>query len=171
MISQGITGRPKKWCAVLLRKGCAGFLAFGMLGCSSSKTAERVQQQILAKEEQQNNALLRNDAASLGPMCAAELAWTNSSGVLLSKSEMLTDLKSGKQRNSTIVHDDIRLHFYGDTVIVTGISTSHYQYNGKEFIGARRFTNVWIKQGGDWLLAVHHVTPMATASDHTGSDH
>jgi hypothetical protein len=29
---------------------------------------------------------------------------------------------------------------------------------GETSIGPRRFTNVWVKQDGDWKLVVHHVT-------------
>jgi len=147
-----------------MERMCAVLLAIFMLGCASTKntTTEEVKKEILQKEDEQNNAMLKNDASLLGAMCADELAWTNASGVLLSKSEMLADLQSGKQRNSSIVHEDVRLHVFGDTVIVTGVSKSHYQYNGKESLGTRRFTNVWIKRGDDWLLAVHHVTPTAT---------
>jgi ketosteroid isomerase-like protein len=124
-------------------------------------TSEQIRRVILQKEDDQNMALLNNDATVLGDMCAEELAWTNASGILLSKAQMLADLRSGKQKNSTIVHEDVKLHVYGTTVVVTGISKSTYHYNGKEFVGARRFTNVWIKQGEAWLLVVHHVTPMS----------
>ncbi len=81
--------------------------------------------------------------------------------MLLSKTQMLADLRSGKQKNETIEHKDVRLHVYGTTVVVTGLSTSTYLYNGKTFIGSRRFTNVWINQGGRWMLVVHHVSPIA----------
>ena len=121
----------------------------------------KIKSEILQKEDDQNQALLKNDADLLGSMCADELAWTNASGVLLSKAQMLADMRSGKQRNSTIIHDDVRLHVFGSTVVVTGRSTSTYTYGGKKFVGARRFTNVWIKQNNRWLLAVHHVTPAA----------
>jgi ketosteroid isomerase-like protein len=130
-------------------------------GGSKADSVEEIQRQILKSEDQQNTALLKNDADLLGSMCAEELAWTNASGVLFTKDQMLADLKSGKQKNDTIEHQDVRLHIYGTTVVVTGVSTSTYHYNGKAFVGSRRFTNVWVKQGGRWLLAVHHVTPIA----------
>jgi ketosteroid isomerase-like protein len=130
-------------------------------GGSKSDVVEETKQQVLKSEDLQNQALLKNDADLLGSMCADELAWTNASGVLLPKAQMLADLRSGKQKNETIKHEDIRLHVYGTTVVVTGLSTSTYQYKGKTFIGSRRFTNVWIKQGGRWMLVVHHVSAVA----------
>ena len=130
-------------------------------GGSKADAADETKQQVLKSEVLQNQALLKNDADLLGSMCADELAWTNASGVLLSKTQMLADLRSGKQKNETIKHEDIRLHVYGTTVVVTGLSTSTYLYKGKTFIGSRRFTNVWIKQSGRWMLVVHHVSAVA----------
>jgi len=130
-------------------------------GGSKADPVEEIKQQILKNEDRQNTALLKNDADLLGSLCADELAWTNASGVLFNKDQMLADLRSGKQKNDTIEHQDVRLHVYGTTVVVTGLSTSTYRYNGKTFVGSRRFTNVWVKQGGRWLLVVHHVTPIA----------
>jgi ketosteroid isomerase-like protein len=130
-------------------------------GESKAGSVEETVQQVLKSEDLQNQALLKNDANLLGSMCADELAWTNASGVLLSKTQMLADLQSGKQKNETIEHQDVRLHVYGTTVVVTGLSTSTYRYNGKSFVGSRRFTNVWIKQGGRWMLIVHHVSAIA----------
>jgi len=128
---------------------------------NKAEVVEEIKRQILQKEEEQNEALRDNDADRLGVMCAGELAWTNASGVLLPKEQMLADIRSGKQKNANIKHEDVRLHVYRTTVVVTGLSTSTYVYNGKEATGVRRFTNVWVKQGQRWLLVVHHVTPIA----------
>jgi ketosteroid isomerase-like protein len=128
---------------------------------NQAEVIEATKRQVLQKEEEQNAALRDNDADRLGAMCADELAWTNASGVLLPKEQMLADIRSGKQKNANIEHEEVRLHVYGTTVVVTGMSTSRYVYNGKQAIGVRRFTNVWIKQGDKWMLVVHHVTPIA----------
>ena len=128
---------------------------------NKAEAVEEIKREILQKEEEQNEALRDNDADRLGVMCADELAWTNASGVLLPKEQMLADIRSGKQKNANIKHEDVRLHVYGTTVVVTGLSTSAYVYNGKQATGVRRFTNVWVKQGQRWLLVVHHVTPIA----------
>jgi ketosteroid isomerase-like protein len=135
---------------------------------SSSKaadTAAETKRAIMEREEEQNEALRTNDAERLGAMCTDELAWTNASGVLLPKETMLADIRSGKQKNFNIKHEDVRLYLYGDTVVVTGISTSAYQYNGHQATGVRRFTNVWIKRDQKWLLVVHHVTPVQQAKN------
>jgi ketosteroid isomerase-like protein len=122
---------------------------------------EETKQQVLRSEDQLNQALRENDGDHVSKMCADELEWTNANGVLLTKDQMFADLRSGKQKNNSIEHQDVRAHVYGTTVVVTGLSTSTYLYNGKTHVGSRRFTNVWIKQSGRWLLIVHHVTPVA----------
>lgn len=146
---------------LLLTFVCLALANAQATGGGKADAVEETKQQVLKSEDQLNQALRKNDADLVGGMCADELEWTNASGVLLTKVQMSADLRSGKQKNNSIEHQDVRAHVYGTTVVVTGLSTSTYLYNGKTHIGSRRFTNVWIKQGGRWLLIVHHVTPVA----------
>jgi hypothetical protein len=78
-----------------------GSLAAQEQGKAQDKAAD-TRGQILQKEDEQNAALLKNDADVLANLCADQLAWTNASGVLLTKAEMLADIRSGKQRNNQL---------------------------------------------------------------------
>lgn len=56
--------------------------------------------------------------------------------------------------------DEVKVRVYGDAAIVTGhITEARKGKDGKtsEFKG--RFTDVWVKQNGKWLLATRHASP------------
>jgi len=125
---------------------------------NNANTADEVRQQILAMEHGLEQALAANDMETLGRIYSDEYVYTNASGELLTKSQFLADLQSHKHKILEVKHDDIQLHVYENTVVVTGISTSKFEYKGAVTAGPRRFTNVYVKQEGQWKLAVHDVT-------------
>lgn len=48
-----------------------------------------------------------------------------------------------EERNyNAVAYDDLQVPVYGDTVVVTGHSTTNPQYDRKAFISPRRFVNV-----------------------------
>jgi ketosteroid isomerase-like protein len=126
---------------------------------------DQVKAEILHIEEVRSKAMLAHDTAVLSNLYADDLSWTNPSGEVLTKAQVLADLVSGKQKFFTIAHDDIRLHVYGLTVIADGRSTSTLRYKGKVSRGiVRRFMNVYVKRNGQWLLIGHQQTVVAGQS-------
>jgi ketosteroid isomerase-like protein len=132
------------------------------------ETEEQLKSEVLRVEEIRNRAMLEHDTSVLNRMYADDLAWTNPSGEVLTKAQVLADLESGKQKFFTIKHDQIRLHVYGSTVIADGRSTSALQYKGKVSRDiARRFLNVYVKTNGEWLLVAHSQTVIADQNSGT----
>jgi hypothetical protein len=95
---------------------------------NDGKSVEEIRKEILEVEEVRNQAMLKHDTAPLERMYADDIAWTNPSGDVLSKAQILADLQTGKQKRYSIIHDDIHRSVYGNTVVVTGRSTSELQY-------------------------------------------
>jgi ketosteroid isomerase-like protein len=134
----------------------------GLAAAPGGRAADsEIEKEILALEEAQNQAFVKGDADALDRIYADELAWTNQNGELLTKAQILADIRSGKQKYNSVRHDDVRLHVYGNTVVATGHSTSSVIYKGQAVSRPRRFTNVYVNQNGQWRLVVHHVTPIA----------
>jgi ketosteroid isomerase-like protein len=130
-------------------------------GPKSSDKVEAIKAEILKVEDERNAAIMRGDTATLDKMYSDEIAWTNPSGELLTKAEVLAHLKSGEQKFFSIKHSDRQLHVYGDNVVVMTVFTrSTVRYKGKTSDAPRRFTNVFVKQNGQWMLVVHHATPV-----------
>lgn len=126
----------------------------------ATDAAAKTKSDILKIEEMRNQAMLKHDIAALDHLCADDMAWTNQNGEILTKSQMLSDLKTGKESFSTVAHNDVQMHIYKNTVVVFGVSTSTVQYYGSLRNRPRRFTNVYVRRDREWKLVVHQVTPI-----------
>jgi ketosteroid isomerase-like protein len=133
--------------------------------CNPTETVEQLKAEVLHVEEIRNKAMLEHDTSVLKRLYADDLSWTNPSGEVLTKAQVLADLETGKQKFFTIAHDQIRLHVYGTTVIADGRSTSKLRYKDKVSDGVvRRFLNVYVKAEGEWHLVAHQQTVAADQS-------
>lgn len=122
---------------------------------------EATKKAVLAVENELNQALLSADTAALGRIYADDFAYTNAGGELMTKAQVLDGFGSGRIKLMTLGRDDIRLYVFGNTVVLNGISTATLEYKGKISRGPRRFTNVYVKQGGQWRLVAHSVSNFA----------
>jgi hypothetical protein len=119
------------------------------------------EREVLKTENELEHALEVGDTGVLDRVYSDDFSYTNASGELLSKAQLLADLRTGNHKVSSVSHQDLRLHTYGRTVVMTGISTSTFRYKGIVTSGPRRFTNVYVKQNDQWKLVVHSVTDIA----------
>ena len=119
-------------------------------------TDATTEQQILKLEQEEDQAIMAKDTATLNRLYAERLAWLGR-GVLLTKAQVIADFAAGTLRNNSMVHDQLRVNVYGDTAVLTGHSTSELVYHGKVLAGPKRFTDVWVKIDGRWQLVAHSV--------------
>jgi ketosteroid isomerase-like protein len=130
-------------------------------GENEADSVEAIKQEVLRVEEERSQAMLKGDADALGRICADEFAWMSPRGELLTKAEILENLRSHKQEYVSTNRDDIRLHVHGNTVVMTVHSLSTARYEGKTFNYPRRFSNVYVKRNGQWQLVLHQATRIA----------
>lgn len=130
-------------------------------GTNKSPLEEDEKAQVLKVEAEVNKALLAGNSEALGRIYTDDLSYTNQIGEMLTKAEVLAGLKSGNIKLPSLGRKDVRLQAFDGTVVLTGISTSTLRYKGVVTNRPRRFANVYVKQNGEWKLAVHTVTEIA----------
>jgi ketosteroid isomerase-like protein len=134
----------------------------GKLAAKNAAAAEDLKDEVMKVEEARNQALPKGDVATLEKIYSDDLVYTNARGEVLTKAQHLADLKGRSLGFRSFVHSDVQLHMYGNTGIVTGISTSAVEYKGVVSSSPRRFVNVFVKQAdGRWLCVAHVETPVA----------
>lgn len=116
--------------------------------------------EVMKTAEERNQALQKGDVETLDRIYTSGLVYVNPRGELLTKAEHLAQIKARTVVFQSIAHRDVRVHVHGNTAVVTGITTSAVMYKGTVDNNARRFTNVYVKQGGQWLCAAHIEGPM-----------
>lgn len=125
---------------------------------NDAKSDEEIKKELLKFEDERNAAILKHDTAVLDRMYADGIVWIMSNGDLLTKAQVLANIGSGNQLLSSIQHSDRHLHVYGNTVVLTAQSVSRERYKGKDVTIPRRFTNVYVKRNGQWMVVSHSVT-------------
>jgi hypothetical protein len=84
----------------------------------------------------------------------------NTRGQLFTKAQRLADLGAGKVEYFSYNQDGYAYHVYGDTVVMTGQTSSVVKFQGRVNKIPRQFTNVYVKIGGQWRLVAHQATPI-----------
>jgi uncharacterized protein (TIGR02246 family) len=120
-------------------------------------------------------ASIAGDTESVASLIADEYLQTNVSGQVQDKSAWLAEyfrpyaalVKAGTLHWETYEDEDVQIRIFGDAAVVIGRVTvkatgakpgaqSWEASPGSSFSGSLRFTRVWIKRDGRWLLAALH---------------
>jgi ketosteroid isomerase-like protein len=126
---------------------------------SASPTAGGTEPEIRALEKLWNESRVRADVPALNTLLADDWTVTHGDGTINTKAEYLGDLKSGARTFfADVKQDDFSVRIYGDTAIAAGLSDSKVEYKGKPSGGALRFTRVYVKRDGRWVMITSHAT-------------
>jgi len=117
---------------------------------------------VKALELQRFDTLVKGDTALLGRMLAEDLVYVHSTGVVDTKASFLESLTAGKLRYLALTPDAVEVRLLGEGgAVVTGRADIKVLANGKEIAFPARFTSVYAKHHGRWLLAVWQATVVA----------
>lgn len=146
----------RRW--VLVVVGSAAGLA------SATVRADDVMQAVLAAQDRRIAATVAGDVAALTAMMTDDLTYTHSSGVEESKAEFLSALKSGKYVYREIGTSGRRVRVHGDAAVVSGPSHVVIAPGGKRTEIDLYFTELYVKEGGQWRMALWHSTRLPAAA-------
>ena len=118
-----------------------------------------VEAQLIELERQLSEALVREDAAVLNRLWSKDLVFTFSNGHVSNKAQRLAGQKpSAQSAQSTNSNDEVKVHLYGNTAVVTVLSTWKGKAGTQEYGDQYQATHVWVKQEGRWQLVAAHVS-------------
>ncbi len=117
------------------------------------------EQSIRKLELTESEAVMRSDVAALKKLWAEDFTVNNPNNqVARGRTEVLNRVRSGLLNYSSFVREIESVRDYGDTVIVMGLERivpgGASADAGKTI--RRRYTNIWMKRKGKWLLASRH---------------
>jgi hypothetical protein len=130
-------------------------LAQSELGSSRNPT-----QEITDLEKRRAAAVVHRDIHLLDTMTASDSVRILATGAVETKSQLLSELKSGDLTYDSINVDDLSVKLYGNTVVVTGISEFRGQRKGTPFRGRCRFSRVWLRSGSGWQEILFQLTAL-----------
>lgn len=129
----------------------------------SSSSKRNVEGELIELERQLSEALVRQDAVLLDRLWSKDLVFTFPDGKMSNKEQRLALQKPNAQPSpsqSVTTNDEIKVYEYGNTAVVTVLSTWKGTSNNQPFSSQFQATHVWAKQAGRWQLVAAHVSPV-----------
>ena len=120
---------------------------------------------LLALESAWNLAEENKDINALDQLLADTLAYTDFDGSFMNKAQFLTTVKNSTPNSDQITNDDVVVHLYGDSAIVTGNYREKGLVKGKPILRRGRFTDSWVNQNGTWLCVASQSTLISHSQD------
>jgi len=110
---------------------------------------------LLRLEDEWALALIHRDAAVFGRLLAEGFIYTEDDRTM-SRDDVLRDLVAGPDTVQTAHNEDMRVHRFGATAVVTGWLVVGGRGPNGPFDRRYRFTDTWVRRGGGWQIAAAH---------------
>ena len=120
--------------------------------------SNKIQEELLTLEKDFSQAIVKNDAEAIGRFLADDWIIIDPDGGTIDKSRFLGVIKSGALTHEMMESNDIRVRIYGDTAVVTGLTTTKGKFSGQDFTTQERATDVFVKQNGRWQCVFSQLT-------------
>lgn len=148
--------------ATVGRTAAVSWLVIALAGSAMAqqKSDEAVKAEVLKVSAQFDAAREAKDRATMESILADGLTWI-ARGDRLNKSQVIADVLASNLHFKYFAHDSVAATVFGDTVVITGHSTSILEYKGKQYDAPRLFTDVYVKMNGRWQMAAHQVSDLA----------
>jgi len=129
------------------------FPAFGQ-----SKDQKEEGEALMRIEKEMLDALLKGDSSPFERYLGKGFVFTGTDGTVEDKAQFIADIKSGNLKLQSGTLDDAKVNVYGGAAIVNYASVDKGTYKGMDISGNTRWTDVFIKQKGQWQLVATHGT-------------
>jgi ketosteroid isomerase-like protein len=153
----------------MIRTLCLALVALLILtaGCVNVNTRELTDEDLAQLESTREllaEAMLAGDVDAISEIYTDDYRLVNRKGLLRTRAERLKMLESGKLKYLRLGDEvDVTINTYGNVALVRGaISAAEIEFDGvTRETDARRFTAIWVYEGGEWRQAGRQHTIIA----------
>jgi ketosteroid isomerase-like protein len=117
-----------------------------------------MQEEVLRLEKEFSQAIVKNDAKAVARFLADGWIIIDPDGGIIDRARFLGVIESGALTHEMMESDDSRVLIYGNTAIVTALTTTKGKFSGQAFTTQERATDVFVKQNGQWLCVLSQLT-------------
>jgi ketosteroid isomerase-like protein len=149
-------GVPRKGKPMIRNICCFLLLALG--SATMAQQADPRQSKLLVLERLWNEAQVNRDSAALDALVSSRFVNTEWDGELSDKQRFLADIKDPQFKPTLTNIQDVKMNFFGDTAVVTGIYHTQGTYHGKPYDHVGRFTDTWVLDMGKWQCVASHTS-------------
>ena len=120
------------------------------------KTGEA--EELLKLEKAFADAIVKNDLEAIGRLVGDEWIIIDPDGQIVDRTRFFEVIKSGALTHEMMESEDFRVRVYGDSAVVTAITSTKGKFMGQDFSTQERATDVFVKRDGRWRCVLTHLT-------------
>ena len=117
-----------------------------------------MEEELLSLKKAFAEAIVKNDLEGLGRLVADDWIIIDPNGEIADRRRFFEVIKSGALTHDTMESKDFRVRVYGDSAVVTAITSAKGKFMGQEFSTHERATDVFVKRDGRWQCVLTHLT-------------
>ena len=140
----------------MIRTICC-FLVLAAVGMAAQQADPR-ESKLLVLERLWNEAQVNRDSSALDALVSSRFVNTEWDGEVSDKQRFLADIKDPLFRPTLANIQDVKMNFFGDTAVITGIYHTQGTYHGKPYDHVGRFTDTWFFDFGKWQCVASHTS-------------
>jgi ketosteroid isomerase-like protein len=136
---------------------CCLVLVVGSVAMAAQQADPR-ENHLLVLERLWNEAQVSRDSAALEALVSSRFVNTEWDGELTNKQKFLAEIRDPHFKPIALNIQDVKMNFFGDTAVVTGIYHAQGTYQGKPYDHVGRFTDTWVQELGTWQCVASHTS-------------
>ena len=117
-----------------------------------------MEEELLKLEDEFARAVASNDVDALDEILAEDWIIVGPDGNITDKARFLGVIKSGVLSHEVMESTDWRVCLYGNTALVTGLTTTKGKFMGQDFASCERATDIFVKQADRWQCVFTQLT-------------
>ena len=137
---------------------CVAACASAPSGSTAPRTAES---EVRLAERERFEAMLKQDVAELGRLLDDDVTYVHSGGDLQNKAQFVELIRSKQLVYESIEPSDVQVRLHDGSAVVTGRSRMRVRNAAGVSSFWIRFTEVYVRQNGRWLLTAWESTKIA----------
>jgi ketosteroid isomerase-like protein len=136
---------------------CCLVLALGSVRVAAQQADPR-ESKLLVLERLWNEAQVHRDSSALDALVSSRFVNTEWDGEISDKQRFLADIKDPRFKPTVANIQEVKMNFFGDTAVVTGVYHTQGTYQGKPYDHVGRFTDTWVLDLGKWQCVASHTS-------------
>jgi ketosteroid isomerase-like protein len=117
-----------------------------------------MREELLRLENDFERAVANNDADALDEFLADDWIIVGPDGDIIDKARFLGVIKSGVLSHELMESTDMTVRLYGNTAVVTALTTTKGKFMGQDFASCERATDIFVKQTDRWQCVFTQLT-------------
>ena len=140
----------RTFCCCLLLALASSWLA--------GQQADPRESKLLVLEHLWNEAQVHRDASALDELVSSRFVNTEWDGEISDKHRFLADIRDPLFKPSLANVSQVKMNFFGDTAVITGVYHTQGTYKNKPYDHVGRFTDTWVLDMGKWQCVASHTS-------------